>query len=388
MSQEPVPAAVAASGPSRAAAPPPGPSPEAGERLTPGGRVASLLSNQVQAIGVLFVLVALFVVTGLHNDLFWGANNIKVLAENMSFVAIVGVGTAMLIITGNIDLSIGSNLGLCAVLCAIFARSVPVPLAFVLGTLVGGGVGAINGLVVWNVSTSPLIITLGGLTLIAGIVDLITNGESITGMPNSFTNFGNAEPLGIPTPVWAFIIIAILGFIFLTFTKTGRHIYAIGGNKEASRAAGINVRRIVIGVFLFNGLLAGLAGVLQASLYGSPDNTYGVGFELQVITAVIVGGVSFTGGEGGVMRAMLGAILVQTVSGSIVSFGINPSYAEIVTGAILIIAVSSDHLVHQQRDRYRKAMAMREQARIAEERQSGEGPPGGVPVAGPTPEAP
>jgi ribose transport system permease protein len=348
-------------------------------------RLAGSLAGQVQAIGVLFVLIVLFVVTGLHNPLFWGANNIKVLAENMSFVAIVGVGTAMLIITGNIDLSIGSNLGLCAVLCAIFARSVPIPLAFVLGVLVGGGVGAINGLIVWNVSTSPLIITLGGLTLIAGIVDLVTNGEAITGMPNSFTNFGNAEPLGIPTPVWAFIIIAILGFLFLTFTKTGRHIYAIGGNKEASRAAGINVRRIVIGVFLFNGLLAGLAGVLQASLYGSPDNTYGTGFELQVITAVIVGGVSFTGGEGGVVRAMLGAVLVQTVSGSIVSFGINPSYAEIVTGAILIIAVSSDHLVHQQRDRYRKSMAMREQARIAEERQ-GDGEAEGIPIAGVAPE--
>lgn len=349
-------------------------------------RLAGLLGGQAQAVGVLAVVVALFVVTGLHNPLFWGLNNIKVLAENMSFVAIVGVGTAMLIITGNIDLSIGSNLGLSAVMCAIFARSMPLPLAFVLGTLVGGGIGLLNGVVVWNVSTSPLIITLGGLTLIAGIVDLITNGEAITGMPASFTNFGNAEPLGIPVPVWAFVVIAILGFMFLTFTKTGRHIYAIGGNKDASRAAGINVRRIVIGVFLFNGLLAGLAGVLEASMYGSPDNTYGVGFELQVITAVIVGGVSFTGGEGGIVRAMLGAILVQVVAGSIVSFGINPSWSEIVTGGILIIAVSSDHIVHTQRERYQKAMAMREQAALAQERDRGGPPQHAVPMAGTTAE--
>ncbi|HEY2439249.1 MAG TPA: ABC transporter permease [Solirubrobacteraceae bacterium] len=345
-------------------------------------RLAGTLGGQAQAVGVLVVLVALFVVTGLHNPLFWGVNNLKVLAENMSFVAIVGVGTAMLIITGNIDLSIGSNLGLSAVMCAIFAKSLPVPIAFILGTFVGAAIGALNGIVVWNVSTSPLIITLGGLTLIAGVVNLVTNGQAISGMPASFTSFGNAEPLGIPTPVWTFIVIAILGFIFLTFTRTGRHIYAIGGNKEASRAAGINVRRIVIGVFLFNGLLAGVAGVLEASLFGSPDNTYGVGFELQVITAVIVGGVSFTGGEGGVVRAMLGAMLVQVVAGSIVSFGINPSYAQIVTGAILIIAVSSDHIVHTQRDRYQKAMAMREQARIAEERQRGGAHQDPLPVAG------
>jgi ribose/xylose/arabinose/galactoside ABC-type transport system permease subunit len=345
------------------------------------GRTFGLLGGQVQAVGVLGILIALFLVTGLHNNLFWGTNNLKVLAENMSFVALVGVGTAILIITGNIDLSIGSLLGLTAVLSAIFAKSMPVPLALVLGTLVGGGVGALNGLVVWNVSTSPLIITLGGLTLIEGIVDLITNGEAISGMPASFTSFGNATPLGIPMPVWLFIFVGILGFIFLTFTKTGRHVYAIGGNKEASRAAGINVRRIVIGAFIFNGLLAGLAGVTEASLYGAPDNTFGVGFELSVITAVIVGGVSFTGGEGGIFRALLGAALVQTVGGSIVSFGINPAWSEIVTGAILIVAVSSDHIVHKQRERYQKAMAMREQARIAEERAQSRGQPDSLGIA-------
>ena len=337
------------------------------------GRLFGVLGGQVQAVGVLLILVLLFLVTGLHNNLFWGTNNLKVLAENMSFVALVGVGTAILIITGNIDLSIGSLLGLTAVLSAIFAKSVPVPIAFILATLVGAGVGAINGIVVWNVSTSPLIITLGGLTLIRGIVDLITNGEAISGMPSSFTSFGNAEPLGIPMPVWIFVGAAVIGFIFLTFTKTGRHVYAIGGNKEASRAAGINVRRIVIGAFIFNGLLAGLAGVLQASLYGAPDNTFGNGFELQVITAVIVGGVSFAGGEGGIVRAMLGAALVQVVAGSIVSFGINPAWSEIITGAILVVAVSSDHIVHKQRARYQKAIAMREQARIAQERAQGRG---------------
>ncbi|MGZ6601643.1 MAG: ABC transporter permease [Solirubrobacteraceae bacterium] len=368
--------------PANGTAPGPADQTTAEDRVPFATRVTGALGGQVQAVGVLVVLVALFLVTGLHNNLFWGANNLKVLAENMSFVALVGVGTAMLIITGNIDLSIGSNLGLSAVMCAIFAKSVPVPLAFVLGTLVGGGIGLINGVVVWNVSTSPLIITLGGLTFYEGIVDLVTNGESIQGMPSSFTNFGNSEPLGIPMPVWVFIIVAILGFICLTFTKTGRHIYAIGGNKEASRAAGINVRRIVIGVFLFNGLLAGLAGVLQASLFGSPDNTYGVGFELQVITAVIVGGVSFAGGEGGIVRAVLGAALVQVVAGSIVSFGINPAWAQVVTGAILIIAVSSDHIVHKQRERYQKAMAMREQAALAQERQRPGGPQDAVPVAG------
>jgi ribose/xylose/arabinose/galactoside ABC-type transport system permease subunit len=177
-----------------------------------------------------------------------------------------------------------------------------------------------------------------------------------------------------------FIGAAILGFIFLTFTKAGRHVYAIGGNKEASRAAGIHVRRVVIGAFIATGLLVGLTGVLQASYYGNPDDTFGVGFELQVITGVIVGGVSFAGGEGGIVRAMLGIALLQVVAGSVVSLNINPNYADVITGAILILAVSSDHIVHAHRQRYQKAAAMKEYARLLEERRRAQSPPPRVAV--------
>ena len=324
--------------------------------------------GQVQAIGVLVALVGLIVATGLHSSLFFGVNNIKVQAENMSFIAIAGVGTAILIITGNVDLSIGSGLALTAVLSAMLATIMPVPLAFICAVLIGGAVGAINGIIVWNVSTSPIIITLGGLTLIRGLVVVITKGQAVTGMPASFTHFGNSTPLGIPMPVWVFLVVAFLAFLFLTFTTTGRHIYAIGGNKEAARAAGIRVRRITIGAFVVSGMLVGLTGVLQASLYGAPDDTFGNGFELQVITAVIVGGVSFAGGEGGILRAMLGCALLQVVSGSVVFFGIDPNWAYIITGSILILAVSTDQIVHRQRERYQKAMAMRDLARFNEER--------------------
>jgi ribose/xylose/arabinose/galactoside ABC-type transport system permease subunit len=327
-----------------------------------------LVRGQAQAVGVLIILAAIIIYTGLHNGLFWSLNDLKVQAENMSFIAIAAVGTALLIITGNIDLSIGSVLGLCAVAAGMLSSVVPVPIAFVLAILLGGAIGAINGMIVWNVSSSPIIITLGGLTLIRGIVVVITKGEAVQNIPASFSNFGNQTPLGIPMPVWAMIVVVVGGFLFLTFTTTGRHIYAIGGNKEAARAAGIRVRRITIGVFIVSGLLVGLAAILQASLFGAPDDTFGVGFELQVITAVIVGGVSFAGGEGGILRAILGCALLQAVNGSVVFLGIFPSWADIITGAILIIAVSLDQIVHRQRERYQKAMAMRDLARFEEER--------------------
>jgi rhamnose transport system permease protein len=332
--------------------------------------MGAALREQMQSMGVLVVIIVLFIVTGLHSNLFWGADNIRVLAMNASFVMLAGVGTTILIISGNIDLSIGSMVGLTAVMAAIFANHMPVPLAFALAVVFGGVLGAINGLIVWNVSTSPLIITLGMLTLLRGVIYVVTSGQAITGMPENFVDFGNSEPFGIPTPVWIAVGASLLGFVFLATTTTGRHIYAIGGNKEASRAAGIRIRRIVIGAFLANGLIIGLVGVLQASFYGSPDPTFGNGFELQVITAVIVGGVSFAGGEGGVLRAALGALLLETVSGAVVSFGVDPNYANIITGSILIIAVSADQIIHRQRERYRKAMAVRERARIVEEQRA------------------
>jgi ribose/xylose/arabinose/galactoside ABC-type transport system permease subunit len=338
------------------------------ESTSPGSLLGRLVGNQVQAAGVLIAVVALFIATGLHSSLFWSINNLKVLAENMSFVALSGVGTAILVITGFVDLSIGSLLGFTAVLTAMLANIVPIPLAFILGVLIGGGVGAINGIIVWNVSTSPIIITLGGLTLLRGVDIVITGGVGIQPKDPSFTSFGNATPLGVPMPVWFFLGAALLGFCFLTFTKTGRHLYAIGGNKDAARAAGIRVRRIVIGAFIVNGLLVGLTGVLEASLYGAPDDTFGNGFELQVITAVIVGGVSFAGGEGGIVRAVLGCALLQVIAGAVVSFNIDPNWADIITGAILIVAVSTDQIVHRQRERHQRSSAMREMAQLEEER--------------------
>jgi ribose transport system permease protein len=329
------------------------------------GRFAT---SSLQSFGVAIVLIILFVVTGLHSSLFWSLNNIRVVGLDASFIGLVAVGMAILIITGNIDLSIGSMLGLVSVMAAIFAIHMPVPLAFVLAILVGGAIGAINGLIVWNVSTSPIIITLGMLTLLRGVVYIVTNGAAVTGMPASFVNFGNSTLFGIETPIWIMIVAALLGFVFLTYTITGRHVFAIGGNKEAARAAGVRTRRIVIGAFIANGLIVGLAGVLEASYYGSPDPTFGNGFELQVITAVIVGGVSFQGGQGGVLRAVLGAVLIETVGASVVSYGIYPSYADVFTGAILIGAVSFDQILHKQRERFQKSMAMRERDRMLAER--------------------
>ena len=214
-------------------------------------------------------------------------------------------------------------------------------------------------------------ITLGSLALFRGIVLVKTHGAPVTDTSSDFTRFGRAIEFGVPMPIIVLVIVAFLASLVLGFTTIGRHCYAVGGNKQAAQAAGVNVRRIVIGGFIAGGLLVGLSGVLAASRFDTPDPTYGTGFELQVITGVLLGGVSFAGGEGSIFGAMLGVLSLSLIDAGLVSIGVDPFYSDVVQGGLLILAVSFDQIAHVQRERYQKAMAMREQARLLEESRRG-----------------
>jgi ribose/xylose/arabinose/galactoside ABC-type transport system permease subunit len=339
---------------------------DAGRQLSE--RLGAVLRGKGRNAGLLLAIGVWIAVCAQHNSLFVSVDNMKGIGLNMAYYAIAGIGTTFLIISGSIDLSIGSNFALAAVSSAMMAKVMPVPLAFVCAVLVAGGVGLINGVLTWNVPVSPIIITLGGLSLLHGLVLVISHGYGVPGVPDDFTAFGRSELWGVPTPILVFVLAAVLAAAFLSFTTIGRHIYAVGGSRAASKAAGLNVREIHVGVYIFGGLLVGLAGILAASRFGQPDATLGVGFELVVITGVILGGVSFAGGEGGVVGAVLGVLMLSLIDAGIVSLEIDAYYAEVIKGAILIIAVSADQFAHRQRERLQKAMAIREQARVEEER--------------------
>jgi ribose/xylose/arabinose/galactoside ABC-type transport system permease subunit len=159
--------------------------------------------------------------------------------------------------------------------------------------------------------------------------------------------------------VWVLFAVALIAYIVLHKTTIGRHIYAIGGNREASTAAGIDVRRLTIGLFATNGLIVGLAAVVAASRLGTADPQFGVGMEFQVITAVILGGVAFTGGEGDIGGVILAVALLGVIQSGLITLGVDPHYSDVVTGAALIVAVSLDQLASEQRERYRRLLAMR-----------------------------
>jgi ribose/xylose/arabinose/galactoside ABC-type transport system permease subunit len=318
-----------------------------------------LMAGSRRNVGLLLALVLILLLLAIFSPQFMNFD-LVVVALQVAFVGIASLGTAYLIITGNIDLSIGSMYAVCAVAAAMLAKSVPATVAIGAGIALGGILGWINGIMVWRISISPIIITLGTLTLLRGVALRITNGFGIRGVPASFGWLGQARPFGVPTPVWALLLLAIVSHVVLQTTTIGRHLMAFGGNRQACEAAGVKGRRLVLTTFAINGLLVGTSAVLAASRFGSAAPTFGMGFELDVIAPVILGGVAFTGGEGNIPGVLLAVVLLGVINSGLISLGIDPHYTQIVKGAALIIAVTLDQITHEQQERHRKKLAMQE----------------------------
>lgn len=326
-------------------------------------RLADLLRGKGRNLGLLGALLIALLILAIYSPRYFTFNNFVVVALQMAFIGIASLGTAHLIISGNVDLSIGAIFAISAVLAANLAKVAPPIVALIGGILLAGLLGFINGAMVWRIKLSPIIITLGSLTALRGIVLLVTGGYAVRGVPDEFSAFGQARPLDIPMPVWILLLLAVVAHIILHTTTVGRHVFAIGGNRDASEAAGINVRRMVLSTFTVNGLIVGLAAVLAASRYGTASPSFGVGYEFDVITAVILGGVAFTGGEGNVVGVILAVILLGVINSGLVALGVDPHYTEIVKGLALILAVSLDQLAHERQASYRTMLAMRERDR-------------------------
>ena len=330
---------------------------------TSRSRLSSLFQGSGRNIGLALALVLALLILAIFSPRYFSFANFVVIALQMSFIGILALGTAMLIISGNVDLSIGAMYGLTAVIAAMLAKVVPAPLALLAGILLAGALGWLNGAMVWRVKLSPIIITLGSLTALRGVILLITNGAAVRGVPEPFTLLGQARPFDVPMPVWLLFGLALIIHFVLSKTTLGRYFYAIGGNREASEAAGLKVRSLVLGAFAVNGLIVGLSSVLAASRYGTASPSFGVGFEFDVITAVILGGVRFTGGEGNILGVMLAVALLGVINSGLVSLGVNPFWTEVVKGVALIVAVGLDQITHEQRQRRRTQLAMQERDR-------------------------
>jgi rhamnose transport system permease protein len=309
------------------------------------GRGASLL--RARELGISLVIVVVFLATTAKNHDFASANSVQQLLSGAALIALLGVGETLVIITRNVDLSVGSVVGLSAYVVGTTFRhhpGFPVALGFVLGIAVGALVGAINGAVTTLTRVPSLVVTLAMLYMVRGLDGVIVNGKTIDPqyVPKVFQEVGYRNLLGVP---WLAIIVAVIvvvaGYSMRSF-RASRDLYAIGSNPEAAALAGVPTGRRVFSAFLVSGTLAGLAGALFLALHAQVDVSAGSGYELTVVAAVVVGGVAIFGGSGTVVGAALGALLLNTINQSLVAAKISPFWDQSIAGALLLVAITFD----------------------------------------------
>jgi rhamnose transport system permease protein len=318
---------------------------------TPAGadqasRIASRVFR-VRESGIVVVLALFVAVTASVQPRFLDAANIQFILVDTTVFALLALGETMVVISRNVDLSIGSTLGLSAYLSAsLFAShpSLPIPVVFLAGLGIGLACGVANGILVAGGRVPSLVVTLATLYIIRGIGILTVGGKEVveSSLPAAFLQIPRATVFGIPDVALAVAVVIGIGAYYLRTFRSGRDLYAIGSNPDAARLAGLKVGRRVFTAFAVSGAIAGLAGVLWAAQYGTIDSSAGTGYELQVVSAVVVGGVAIFGGSGGVVGAALGALLLATVSTALYVLGISPFWDQAIWGFLLLVAIALD----------------------------------------------
>lgn len=292
---------------------------------------------------MLIALVILSVAFALASDVFLSPGNIINVLRQISIMGILSVGTTMVMITGGIDLSVGSVVGVSSVVVAVLISSGISPiLAIIAALIIGALIGLLNGFLITDIGMFPMIATLATMTIFRGVAYLITGGLPVHGFPDSFLFLGQGYLFGIPFPVIIMALIFILGYIILNHTVFGRRIYGIGGNIEASRLSGIPVKRTLYNVYILQGILAAGAGVILLSRINSGQPTSGAGYELDVITATVLGGTSVSGGVGNIRGVIIGVLFMGILTNGMVLLNVQDYWQQVIRGGVLILAVGFD----------------------------------------------
>ena len=305
---------------------------------------------RIRELGIVVVLAVLIAVTAIIEPRFIEADSLRNLALNASIFAILAAGQTLVLVTRNVDLSVGSVLGLSAYFAGDLLSAHPdmaLPFVFILGMALGAACGLLNGVLVTWGQVPALVVTLGTLYAFRGLAFLWTDGRQVNAetLPDAFLNLGSDSVAGIPILVVFAVIVLLLVGQWLRDYRAGRELYAIGSNPEGARLAGVRSQRRVLTAFVLAGALAGLGGVLFTARFGTVDATAGTGYELTVIAAAVVGGVAIFGGTGSVYGAALGALLLGTITSSLIVLRVEAFWQQAAIGALLLIAIAFDRLV-------------------------------------------
>ena len=318
----------------------------------PGVRAMSLTRLLRHETILAVLLAAALIVLAGQSDKFFTTDNLLNQGRLMAEVGLVALPMTFIIVTGGIDLSVGSIFGLAAILLGVFWKNlgVALPVAMIAAVLVGGIGGLVNGVIITRFRVPPLIATLATLALYRGLAEGISQARSVRGYPHWFFVFGQGELLGVPSQLWLLVILAIAAAVMLGLTTFGRTVYAIGSNETAARFSGLHVDRAKMVIYGCSGLVAGLAGVIFVSRVSTTRSDMGTGLELDVITAVVLGGTSIFGGRGTIIGTALGLALMQALKDGLSLSGVKGDGTIVVIGLVLIAAVLIGNLLSRNGD--------------------------------------
>lgn len=289
--------------------------------------------------GVLIVFLVIFIFSCFLSPNFIKMANLMNIMRQISMFGILSVGMTFVIVSGGIDLSVGSVIALVCVVSANLVNSTGILPAILVSILIGAAVGLINGIGVTLGKLQPFIMTLGSLSMVSGAAYIYSNGTPIS-IRGSFSKIGNSLLFNkIPLPAVYFVVIMLIAYFVMRFTPFGRFVYSIGSNKEASRLAGVDVNKVTIGVYVISGVLAAITGIIFAAQMSSGSPTAGEGYEMQAITAAVVGGTSMNGGKGNLLGTFLGAVIIGMLSNVMNLTGVSSYWQTFLTGLILVLAV-------------------------------------------------
>ncbi|MEC7941450.1 MAG: ribose ABC transporter permease [Pseudomonadota bacterium] len=296
----------------------------------------------------LIALIFLIVIVSFLNPNFFTVDNILNILRQTSVNAIIAVGMTLVILTAGIDLSVGSVLALCGAFAAsMIGMEIPVMVAVPTALLAGAALGAISGVIIAKGKVQAFIATLVTMTLLRGVTMVYTDGRPIstgfTDTADAFAWFGTGYAMSVPVPVWIMVVVFASVWYLLNHTRFGRYVYALGGNESATRLSGIDVDKVKIGVYAICGLLAAVAGIIVASRLSSAQPTAGMGYELDAIAAVVLGGTSLAGGRGRIMGTLIGALIIGFLNNALNLLDVSSYYQMIAKAVVILLAVLVDN---------------------------------------------
>jgi ribose/xylose/arabinose/galactoside ABC-type transport system permease subunit len=301
----------------------------------------------VAEFGVLLALIAEMAVFSFMSPYFFTSENILNVSLQTSIIAIIAAGMTFVILTAGIDLSVGSVVAFTGVIATTVIRlDLPFPVAIAVAAAAAIGIGTLSGAVagalITKLNITPFIVTLALMTIWRGAAFLFTDGRPIWDLPEQFSSIAGARVIGVPVPTIVMLAVFAAGYVLLTRTPFGRYVYAVGGNKEAARLAGIRTDRVILGVYVLCGFLAAVSGILLASRLNSGQPNSGLMYELDVIAAVVVGGTSLMGGRGSIVGTFVGAMLIGVLRNGLNLLNVSSYLQMIFVGAVILLAVALD----------------------------------------------